>query len=49
MCLKPERAGHSGCINPGFSPPPSFIAAAMELAMVPTAQGDVELVTDLAS
>ena len=49
MCLEPQRAGRNGRIYPYLPPPRGFIAAAMDLAMVPSTQGDGELIADLAS
>ena len=49
MRLEPKRAGRSDRINPGFLPPCSFIAATVDLAMVPSTQGDGELIADLAA
>jgi len=49
MGFEPKRAGRNGRINPGLAPPCGFIAAAMDLAMMASTQGDSELIADLAS
>jgi hypothetical protein len=48
MYLKPQRAGGDGRINPGLAPPSGFIAVAMDLAVVASAQRNRELIADLA-
>jgi hypothetical protein len=47
--LRPQHRGSSQGINTGFLPPLGFITAAMELAVVTTAERDRELVAHLAS
>ena len=49
MCVEPQRASGHRRIDTGFPPPPGFIAAAMELAVVPSAQWHGELITDFAA
>ena len=49
MRLEPQHAGRNGGIKPDFLPPRGFITAAMHLAMVPSTQGDGELIADLAT
>ena len=44
----PQDAGDNSRINLSLSPPCGFIAAAVNLAMVPPTQRHRELVTDLA-
>jgi len=48
MRFKPQRAGSDSWINSGIPPPCDFIAAAVNLAMVPSTQWDGEFVADLA-
>jgi hypothetical protein len=48
MHFEPQHAGHAGRIDPDIPPPCRFIAASMDLAMVPSAQRDSELIADLA-
>src|SRR6516225_10164485 len=47
MCLEPERTGTDGRIDTSFFPPRGFIATAMHLAMMTTAERDRELIADL--
>jgi hypothetical protein len=48
MAFQPEGTGEDHRINARLLPPGRFIAAAMNLAMVAAAQGDGELIADLA-
>jgi len=48
MRLKPQGPGSGEWIDSGFAPPFGFIAVAVELAMMPPAQRDGELIADLA-
>jgi len=48
MCAAPQDAGDNSRIDLSLSPPCGFIAAAVNLAMVPPTQRHRELVTDLA-
>ena len=48
MRAKPQDAGDNSRINLSLSPPCGFIAAAVNLAMVPPTQRHREFVTDLA-
>jgi hypothetical protein len=47
--LKPQRASGCGWINAGARPPNGFVATAVDVAMVPAAERDGELVADLAA
>ena|ERR1700733_1413574 len=47
--LKPQFTGGVGRINPRSLPPRSFIAATVNLAMVPATQRHGELIADLAA
>src|ERR1700683_479341 len=47
-CLEPQRARRGGRINPSLPPPCGFVAAAVNLTMVTAAQGDGELIANLA-
>ena len=47
MAFEPKRPRRSGRIGAGISPPGSFIAAAVDLAMVPAAQRNNEFIADL--
>jgi hypothetical protein len=49
VCREPQRAGGPGRIEPEFLPPPGFIAVKMQLAMMPPAERDCELVADPAA
>jgi hypothetical protein len=49
MRFYPQRASLRQRINSNFLPPRSFVAMPMDLAMMSSAQGDGELVTDLAA
>ena len=49
MRLQPQHAGGDGRINPSAPPPCGFVAAAVDLAMMPAAQRDGELIADLAA
>ncbi len=49
MRREPQRASGAGRIEPHFLPPPAFITMTMQLAMMSSAQGDRELVADLAA
>ena len=49
MRFPPQRTGRRGRIYTGGFPPLGLIAATMDLAMVPSAQRDSELVADLAA
>ena len=48
MSFEPQRASGDGWINPGVPPPCGFIAATVDLAMVPSAHRNGELIADLA-
>ncbi len=48
MRFKPQRASSDSWINSGIPPPCDFIAAAVNLAMVPSTQWDGEFIADLA-
>ena len=48
MRFQPQRAGRNDGIYSDLPPPCGFIAVAMHLAMVPSTQGDGELIADLA-
>jgi hypothetical protein len=45
--LKPKRPGRDDRIKSGALPPSRFVAAAVDLAMVSSTQGDGELIADL--
>src|SRR5215467_8205032 len=49
MCLQPQLARGGSRINTGFLPPSRFIATAMDLAVVPTAERHGELITSLSA
>jgi hypothetical protein len=49
MGFEPQSAGGGDWIRRHFPPPNEFIAAAVDFAVMPPAQGDGELVADLAS
>jgi hypothetical protein len=49
MCLQPKSASGDGRIDTGLIPPRRFIAAAMDFAMVPSTEGNDELIADLAA
>ncbi len=49
MRLQPQRMGRDGWINSSGPPPCGFIAAAVDLAMVSSAQRDGEFIAYLAS
>jgi hypothetical protein len=49
MRSQPQRMGRDGWINSSGTPPCGFIAAAVDLAMVSSAQRDSEFIADLAS
>ena len=49
MRLQPQRAGSDGWINAGLFPPCGFIATAMDLAMMASAQRHGELIAHLAA
>jgi hypothetical protein len=48
MRFEPHGAGRDVWIKPGFPPPSSFVATAMHLAMMASAQWDGELIADFA-
>jgi len=48
MALDPKNPRIGSRINPDISPPGRFVAAAVNLAMVASAQRNNELVADLA-
>jgi hypothetical protein len=48
VSFEPQRPSGDGWINPGVPPPCGFIAATVDLAMVPSAQRNGELIADLA-
>jgi hypothetical protein len=48
MRLKPQDPGGGQWIDSGSAPPRGFIAVSVELAMMPPAQRDGELIADLA-
>jgi hypothetical protein len=48
MGLEPESARSDDWIHSYFPPPIEFMAAAVNFAVMPPAQGDGELVADLA-
>ena len=49
MRFEPQGAGRNGRIYFYLSPPRGFVATAMHLAMMSTAQGDGELIADFSS
>ena len=49
MTFEPQQARCECRINPSFPPPCSFIATAVDLAMMTAAQGHGEFIADLAS
>ena len=49
MRLQPQITGTRERIDSGFAPPSRFITMAMQLTMMATAQGDSELIADLAA
>ena len=49
MRFEPECARRESRIGPNVPPPCGFIAAAMDFAMVPSAQWNGVLITDLAT
>jgi hypothetical protein len=49
MRALPKSSGGDGWINASIFPPCGFIAAAMSLAMMASAQRHGELITDLAA
>jgi len=49
MRFQPKRASRRHRVNSGCPPPRAFIAATMDLAMVPSTQGHGKLITDLAA
>jgi len=49
MRLQPQGAGCNGRINAGLRPPSCLGAAVMDFPVVPSAQGDGELIADLAA
>jgi hypothetical protein len=49
MSFDPQHTSQRQRINSNFLPPRSFVAVPMDLAMMSAAQGDSELVTDLAA
>jgi hypothetical protein len=49
MAFQPQSTSGNGRINAGLFPPCRFIATAMNLAMMATAQGHSELITDFAA
>src|SRR6516165_4017119 len=46
MCLDPERTGTDGRIDTSFFPPRGFIATAMHLTMMTTAEWHREFIAD---
>jgi hypothetical protein len=48
MCLQPKRAGSDSRINASICPPPGFVARAMDLTVMATAQRYGEFVADFA-
>ena len=49
MALQPKHASRGCSINTGLVPPRGFVAAAMHLAMMTTAERDRELVTNFSA
>ena len=49
MAFQPQGTSGNGRINAGFFPPCRFIATAVNLPMMATAQGNSELIADLAA
>ena len=49
MGFKPQHSCRRGWIEAELIPPLAFVAVTMQLAMMAAAQGDRELVTDLAT
>jgi hypothetical protein len=49
MCREPQRSGFWSGINSDLAPPHGFIAASVNLPVMPSAQWDDKLVTDFAS
>ncbi len=49
MYFEPQGARRNQGIKPNFLPPCDFIAATVDLAMMPSAQGHGELIADLAT
>jgi len=49
MTLQPQNASRNGRINARLFPPGRFIATAVELAMMATAQWHSELIADFAA
>ena len=49
MCGEPQRSRSAGRIEAELPPPPRFITVSMELAMMPAAEWDRELVADFAA
>lgn len=49
MRFEPQHPGRTGWINSALPPPSGFVAAAVDLTMMASAEGDGELVTDLAA
>jgi len=49
MAFQPQGTSGNGRINAGLSPPCSFIATAVNLAMMATTQRHSELIADFAA
>jgi hypothetical protein len=49
MCLEPQRASGDGRIDTELIPPRSFIAAAMDFAVVSSTEQNGKLIADLAA
>jgi hypothetical protein len=49
MCFKPKDASRGAWIDTGLIPPRGFIAATMDLAMMPPTEWNGELIADLAA
>jgi hypothetical protein len=48
VSFEPQRPSNDGRIDAGVLPPPGFIAATVDLAMMSSAQRNGELIADLA-
>jgi hypothetical protein len=49
MAFQPQGTSSNGRINARLFPPSRFIAAAVDLAMMATTQGDRKLIADFAA